>query len=291
MAPGAPLGAGIDLNNRGEVLYSDDVNYWLRDAAGARAALAGTFTPRHLHEVGQVRGQGKGEVGRWGAVNGWQAIPDGGLQMTSPGGMDSFGRIVASHSVRTGQSPPRYAYYGHVFCDGLGWVDLNTQVDPGRSIRVKHLVGITDRGVLAAYGSIGPDNRAMLLEPRYVTTFGSGCATATGGEPKALVAGDPRPGGRIALLGSGAAPASPVLFLVSPAAASTPLPGGCTLLLDPASLGAIAVTANAVGQAALPVSVPAGVSGRSLHVQFAVLDPSAPNGAFSLSNGVRVDLP
>jgi hypothetical protein len=50
------------------------------------------------------------------------------------------------------------------------------------------------------------------------------------------------------------------------------------------------VATNTIGQGQAAFTLPRGPAAGPLHVQVASIDPSAPNGLFALSNGVRVDL-
>ncbi len=291
LTAGRTSGSAIDLNEAGQALYASSAGTELRDPSGRVTPVPSSFSPWHLSEAGEVVGTSTAGIGVWTDGAGWRTLPSGPLRLTRPGGLNSFGQVGASHSVQTSQSPPSYAYFGHLYTEGLGWVDLIDLTDRSEVTRIYQVKGITDSGALAADAAIGPDNRAVLIEPRHSTVFGQGCATGMGTTPRAIVAGNTRAGGRIALLGAGAAARGTVVHLIAAGRANTPLPGNCTLLLDPTSLVAVTSTANAAGQASLAADLPASSTGRSLWFQLGVLDASAPNGAFALSNGVRVDVP
>jgi hypothetical protein len=162
-------------------------------------------------------------------------------------------------------------------------------VDASQRVAVGTVVGISDTGVIACSGSIGSDNRAMLLEPRYVSTRGSGCAGGSGRAPKAIAVGTPAPGGRIALLAAGGTPGGGGAFLISAQPAAIPVLG-CTLLVDPAAGLSIGIGTNLAGQGQITLRVPSGTAAGALHLQFVSFDAGAPNGLFALSNAVRIDL-
>lgn len=291
LTAGSTSGSGIDLNDAGQVLFADSTGSWLREPSGHRTRVPNTYAPVHLNQIGQVMGSRSGDIARWSAGSGWEVVPDKGLNLQRPGGINSFGQMGASHAIRTGISPPRFAYFGHLYTDGVGWIDLVTLVDPSLLVRVYQVEGITDSGAIAISAAIGPDNRALLLEPRHVAVLGHGCPDGNGSVPKALIAGNTVPGGRIALLGAGGSGGGAGVVFVAARDANLPLPGGCALLVDPDATLAVPVVANAAGQVSVGLQLPGAASGFSVWTQYLVIDPSAPNGAFALSNGVRLDVP
>lgn len=67
---------------------------------------------------------------------------------------------------------------------------------------------------------------------------------------------------------------------------------GCALLVDPspgAWLGALAVVALGSGSASVPIALPEGLAGGDLFTQWAILDPTLPNGIGS-TRGLRIEL-
>lgn len=290
LTPNATSASGVALSEAGHIVFADSTGYHFMDPTGRTTVMGNAYAAQEVNDFGQVAGLANNSAARWTVAGGWQALAAPGLDIKRIGGIDSFGQVVAEHGVRYQTSPPRFNYYGHLYTDALGWSDLNSLVDPARFITVDHVAGLTDNGEIVAYGSIGPDNRAMLLEPRYVSTFGTGCAGTGGLTPKALIAGDPRGGQRLALLGAAARPFAQAAMLLAFASTTVPLPGGCTLLVDPSQTLSVPVTTNALGQAALALDLPVGVAAQSLWLQFGVLDAGAANGVVALSNGVRVDV-
>lgn len=86
-----------------------------------------------------------------------------------------------------------------------------------------------------------------------------------------------------------AAGGSPAALFVSLSAVPTPFKGG-TLLTVPV-LATIPLATDGFGEIALPwLDWPAGLSGVSLHFQYAVQDAAGPKGV-SLSNALRADVP
>jgi hypothetical protein len=285
---GSAFSNAVALNDAGFVLFNDISSHLLRDPSGNVTSLGLAFSPWTLEENGHVTGLAAGVAARWDPVTGWQPIPSPGLDMGRMGGMNRFGQVVASHSVSIQTSPPQVDYFLYVYTDGLGWTEIDSVVDPAQQLKVEQAAGIDDRGRIAAFGSIGPDNRAMLLTPRHVSTYGQGCSGGDG-ELRALAAGDFRGGGRIVLLGAGAPGSGSGVMLAALGQANVPL-FGCTLRVDPLSAIALPVTADPVGRVSLPIDLPPLASGFSVYAQFVAVDASGPAGLLTMSNGVRIDV-
>lgn len=279
---------GIDLNERGQAVVKID-GYYRRWSPGGALTSLSPYRPWCLNELGQVAGSNGGMVARFDDASGWVPLPNSQLAFDQVGGIDDFGQIVATHRVRVGQSPPSYAYFGYLWTDGLGWRRLEDLVDVAQQVDVEHVAGITAGGRIAVQGSIGPDNRALILEPRFVHVSGVGCAGSGGIAPRATVAGIPQGGQRIALLATGGRPGGQGAFLFATRSIATSI-AGCTLLVDPAGIVDAPVRMNASGQVSVPLTLPPGVGATSVWMQFVSLDGGAANGAFALSNAVRVDL-
>jgi hypothetical protein len=205
------------------------------------------------------------------------------------GAMDSFGQICAMRRVRTQVSPPNYDYFAYLFPAGRTPVLLQDLVSHTAPVRVDQVVGISDGGAIAAYGSIGPDNHAMLLEHRYLHVYGDGCVGGNG-QVRAVAFGEPTGGGRVNLLAAGGRRSGAGAFVLSASSASLPLPGGCIALVDPTVALVLPATTNTVGQGRVEVTIPPGTRAGSVYAQFVSVDPQAVNGAFALSNGVRIEL-
>lgn len=290
LAPTARAARAYAINDAGQVCIDVDGTP-MRYTRGVGLQPVGPYQPECINEIGQMAGQDtSGVVHRYTDGLGWQPLGGGpGMTFRDVGAINSFGQVVMTEYVQTGISPPSYARYGHLYTDGLGIEDLNLLVDASQQVRVETVVGITDNGSIACEGSIGPDNRAMLLEPRYVSTRGTGCPGRSGTAPKAIAAGTPAAGGRIVLLAAGGRSTGSGTFLVAARPAAVPVLG-CTLLVDAATSVAVPVGLNVAGQGHVALGVPQGTAAGALHVQFVSLDSTAPNGFFTLSNAVRIDL-
>jgi hypothetical protein len=94
----------------------------------------------------------------------------------------------------------------------------------------------------------------------------------------------------LALLAAGGRPSGAGFFALSGASASLPIPGGCTVTIDPTSAVFVAVTLDAIGQGRLTTTLPIGVAAGSVQAQFVGIDPTMPFGVVT-SNGVRIDVP
>jgi hypothetical protein len=292
LAPGAGAVQAYDINEFGQVCINVD-GAPFRFTPGVGLQAVGPFQPECINDVGQMAGRdpATGNVVRYTDGVGWQPLgtaPVGGFREVS--GIDAFGRIVATEYVRTGHSPPSYTHYGHVFVDGLGRRKLDDLVVASQPVRVYSVSGITDDGKIACWGSFGSDNRALLLAPRFVSAYGSGCPGGAGRTPKVSADGMPRAGHRVVLLGAGGVPNGGAVFVLAARPAAVVLPGGCTLLADLGTSLAIGVSTNAAGQAHLPIDLPSTTPPGAVYLQLLTVDPGAANRVFALSNGVRIDL-
>src|SRR5690606_6418470 len=284
VVPGA-VSAAYDLNDRGQIVLSIDSVRYARFTPGIGLESL-PIVPWCLNEYGQVAGTQQA-VARFTDGTGVHVFP-GTTNFRDVGGIDSFGQVVATEYVRTSQSPPRYAYYGYLLSDALGVRKLDDLVDQSVPVRVEQVVAIGDDGTIAASGSVGQRNRAMLLEPRFVHVHGNGCS-GSNGTPRAIAVGSPTGGQRVTLLGAGGVGHGNAAFVLGFAATSLPMSGGCTLLVDPAGAFVVPVALNPIGQGSLALDVPVGVTG-ALFAQFVTIDPNAPNSLFAASNGVRIDV-
>src|SRR5690606_17444706 len=284
VVPGA-VSAAYDLNDRGQIVLSIDSVRYARFTPGIGLESL-PIVPWCLNEYGQVAGTQQA-VARFTDGTGVHVFP-GTTNFPDVGGIDSFGQVVATEYVRTSQSPPRYAYYGYLLSDALGVRKLDDLVDQSVPVRVEQVVAIGDDGTIAASGSVGQRNRAMLLEPRFVHVHGNGCS-GSNGTPRAIAVGSPTGGQRVTLLGAGGVGHGNAAFVLGFAATSLPMSGGCTLLVDPAGAFVVPVALNPIGQGSLALDVPVGVTG-ALFAQFVTIDPNAPNSLFAASNGVRIDV-
>lgn len=123
-----------------------------------------------------------------------------------------------------------------------------------------------------------------------MSVYGAGCHGGTGTAPKAIADGTPAAGLRVVLLGAGGRSNAVGAFVIATQPAAVALPGGCTLLVDLTNAVAISVATNQAGQAHLAIDLPSGTPRGPVYMQFATVDPGAANGAFALSNGVRIDV-
>lgn len=288
LAPGATASVAYDLNERGQVCLSADGIGDARYTPGVGLQPL-PIRPQRLNDFGQVAGFDSAQQGVARFTDGAGVhVFTSPLSFRTVGGIDSFGQIVATEYVRTSISPPGYARYGYLISDALGIRKLETLVEHPVPVRVGEVAGISDTGAIVASGSVGSDNRAILLEPRFVRVYGGGC-TGSNGTPRAVAVGEPIGGGRVTLLAAGGLPQGRGVFVLAFGPASIPLPGGCTLLVDPASAFLVDTPLNTVGQASLPLDLPRHIAG-SVFAQFVSLDPAAANGIFAASNGVGIDI-
>jgi uncharacterized delta-60 repeat protein len=120
------------------------------------------------------------------------------------------------------------------------------------------------------------------------TDLGSGLA-GVAGVPELAGSGSLTAGSAGAVGLSGAAPSAAALLFVS--ASSTPAPFKCGTLVPVPALGQFLLRTDAAGVLTLPWAAwPAGLSGESLYLQYAIQDAAAACGA-ALSNALRADLP
>ncbi len=284
LAPSAGSSSALDLNDAGQVcLVVDAAPYRL--TPGQPLLPLGPIVAERINQLGQMVGVTTAlELARYTDGLGWEVLPrPATVQMRTVGGLNDFGVVVGTQWLRTSVSPPRFDRIGHVWVPGLGLQRLDDWVDPAQLAKVETVSGIDDRGRIAAHGSIGPDNRALLLEPTAVQPYGTGCGT------RAMAIGRPTGGDRVSLLTTGGPGGGAVVFALAPSAADIPLPGGCRLLIDASRAVTVPGQANPIGQAHVVLPLPAGVGVASVYAQVAAIDPSATLG-FSLSNGVRIDV-
>ena len=114
------------------------------------------------------------------------------------------------------------------------------------------------------------------------STFGAGCAGAAG-IPSIQGGVVPKPGSTISISGSGGAPNAPALLFVHTLAANVPLPGGCTLLVDPSAPIVLPLVLGATGgfstgSVVLPLTLPTPLD---VHMQMFVFDPTAANHQYT----------
>jgi uncharacterized membrane protein len=212
---------------------------------------------------------------------GWEIL--GGVgEHCVPTGINSFGQVVGSST-----SSPR----APLFTDGLGLQDLNLLVDPAGRWFILQGYEINDRGQISghAFSNVIAETRAIRLDPAFTSVRGTGCAGGTGRVPKLGVAGSPVANGRLSILLAEGRRNGQGLLLVATTASSIPLPGGCTLLvgLDP---WAHLLPLDQIGRGRLTLDLPAVIAPATLHLQYASIDPSAPNGMFAMSNAVQLQL-
>lgn len=293
LTPGVAVNStAYDINDAGQLcLLVGSAAY--RSTPGVGLESMGGVLPTRINEYGQMAGKdmSTGTAGRWTDGVGWEMFAAGStVQLSDIGGIDSFGRIGGTQSIRVNSSPPSYRRHGHLWVEGLGFQRLDDWIDPAQVATVKRVHGVTDDGAIVADGSIGSDNRAMLLEPTMVTPFGSACAGGSGRAPRLGASGWPRPGGKVAILGAGGPRAGAGVVVFSPRTASLPLPGGCTLLVDPLAGVTVPVALNPIGQGSIVLTVPGGTPAHSLWLQLATWDPAAVAATLAASNGVRIDV-
>lgn len=143
-----------------------------------------------------------------------------------------------------------------------------------------------------------PDVRGAELRPGLASSFGNGCATATGGAAQFVVDGPLVAGSTLTARSSTHATPSLGLLVVGLSrtfAGPTPLPvsldallgtSGCSLHVSPDLL--LPAVTDTQGRWQVPLVLP-NVPGASLHLQGACLEPVA--GGVSTSHGITVRMP
>ncbi len=294
VAPGlAGPSFAIDVNDAGQVcVEASGVCYRLDPGVGLQPL--GAFQPLRMNEYGQIAGKDPQGVGaRYTDGVGWDLFGAGSpWQLSHVDGINGFGQITGTRSILQHPSPPSYLHIGYLYTDGLGLQRLDDLIDPSANAVVRFTGGITDDGRIAAYGSIGSDNRAFLLEPRYVHQYGAGCAPAGVRVPKLAISGVPTAGGSLAFLGAGGHGNGTGIgiFALSLAAGNTLLPSGCSTLVDVAAVHLVAAPENTIGQTSFVLQLPPGVAPTRLYAQFASLDAAAGLGSLAVSNALYVDV-
>ncbi|MEM7200829.1 MAG: kelch repeat-containing protein [Planctomycetota bacterium] len=159
--------------------------------------------------------------------------------------------------------------------DGTTWLRQSTAVKPGGT-RVTYDAArqqtvLAHRPATWIYG----DAPLAAATPR-----GSGCAGAFG-EPRLAAYGLPSLGSStFAFDVLGAPPGSVAALLLAAAPGTTPLPGGCTLLVDPAQMFALPPLQTGVGFVSVPLPIPSlsVLAGAQLAAQGVAVDPSTTLG-------------
>ena len=282
----------IDLNDAGQVcIEASGTCYRLDPGAGLQGL--GTFSPFRMNEYGQIAGRNPaGVLARYTDGTGWDLVGTGApFQLSHIDGFNGHGQVAGTRSILLHNSPPSYQRIGYLWTDGLGFQKLDDLIHPSSQVVVDFVGGITDDGRIAAWGSIGPDNRAFLLEPRFVHEYGSGCAPAGARVPKLAIGGVPTGGQSLAFLGA-AGHGSGVgigVFALSLASGNSLLPSGCAALVDMTAVHLVAEIENPIGQARFVLPLPPGVPQTRLYAQYASLDLSAGLGSLAMSNALHVD--
>ncbi|MBK8095974.1 MAG: hypothetical protein IPK26_02645 [Planctomycetes bacterium] len=281
-----------DINDAGQICL-DTLAGPGRFTPGSGMLLTGTMVPYRINEYGQMAGKDMWTsiAGRYTDGVGWEMFGAGSpIGLRHVRDINGLGQIVGSQWTLQNPSPPSYLRRGYLYTFGLGWQRVESWIDPRQQVRVEDIRGITDTGLMVADGSIGPDNRALLLEPRFVSTYGSGCAPVGGNVPRLGATGMPARGGRVALLGAGGSGGGLGLFVLAGAPAATPWPGGCQVLVDLTAPVTFLVALNPIGQGQVMLDVPSGVPAMSVFAQWASLGSPGSPASVAMSNGVRIDL-
>jgi hypothetical protein len=139
--------------------------------------------------------------------------------------------------------------------------------------------------------SLGGDGKAAWhegLSPAVWTDLGFALA-GSAGLPSLAGAGPLAPGSAGSLALTAAAPSAPAVLFI--AVASTPTPFKCGTLVPLPAAASLFLATSAAGSAVLAWTTwPAGLSGLSLYLQYAIHDGDAVCGV-ALSNALRADLP
>lgn len=216
---------------------------------------------------------------------GWQVLlPNAALSTAWK--INDFGQVVGDTNTGGGSQ------LAAVYTDGVGMQDLNSLIDPATGWQLMAAHDVDERGFITGYGR---DKTGMLrgyrLEPKYAVASGHGCAGSGGHVPALGGWGVPAAGNDVQLMMAEAKPNGSGLLFLSWTAGSTSL-GACTWLLGPPLAAPLAFGFDVRGQARIAATLPPGTpSGISVHLQFASLDPGAPNGAYALSNALELRFP
>jgi hypothetical protein len=128
--------------------------------------------------------------------------------------------------------------------------------------------------------------------PSSVTPYGTGCPGTSGLTPQPSTNSQPTLGNAgFAFTVASGLPNAPALLCLATASGSTPLGGGCTLLLDPSFVVQPLITLDAAGSGQSPFPLPssAALLGFLLFGQFGVIDPAGAFAGFlALSQGLQV---
>ncbi|MEM7200429.1 MAG: kelch repeat-containing protein [Planctomycetota bacterium] len=187
-----------------------------------------------------------------------------------------LGRVVAWHSA----------------WDGSRWLPLlapsPTSGFPRPALVPQAIAFDYARGVLAGLDS---DGGSMVLSQAAARPYGAGCRTGAGLVPDLTGYGLPSLGNSAFALDLSAVPNIGVVHLLGASSGRLALPGGCTLLLDPAApLAAIPQVTNGFGWASLPLPIPdrLWLVRQFLHAQSVVLDTGLGAG-YAMSNGLSLE--
>lgn len=230
-----------------------------------------------------------GTVGAWVRYTdgiGWQYLLTNAGKANTPWKLNDFAQVVGETHQDSG------ALHGAaIYTDGIGIKDLNQLVDPAEGWVLRAAFDINERGQIVGWGEHGGAWHGYRLDPKYFVTYGSNCA---GGGGHRLVLGGygaPDAGATVALMMAEGTPSGAGLLFMSATQGNTSI-AGCTYLLG-APLGVpISFFFDANRQARFVAPMPGPIpSGVSVYFQVASIDPTAPNHAFALSNGLEMILP
>lgn len=159
------------------------------------------------------------------------------------------------------------------------------------SVAVGNLTGNGPRDLVAQH-----DGAGYVLLPRLsgclgeLVPYGAGCPGSTGVVPVLSGEGCPTPAGSYALAVSGGLPSTVAYASFGLGQGSIPLPGGCTLLLDPWLPIFVGFMLDTAGQGSLGIAVsPVSPTGITVTTQVGLFDPGAP-GFFTLTNGLSISV-
>lgn len=147
----------------------------------------------------------------------------------------------------------------------------------------------TNRGALVQHDSLKGLDYVFTVAPSVATTYGSGCA-GSGLAPSLVGASLPHVGTNFSLDVYDGTPNSIAAWFAGFAQSSSPLGGGCTLLVDQPFVLALGTTnAFGFGSVSWPVPPTFGLIGLSAFVQVAVVQPGGPVAGFlSVTNGLQM---
>jgi hypothetical protein len=183
--------------------------------------------------------------------------------------------------------------YGAARWDGFKWSPLGSGFWNGGSVAGAYTLtpygnDVVAGGIFTSAGGMGVGHIARWNEP--FVAYGPACPGNGGALPVLSGVGWPGPGSVAGVALTGGRPSGSGLLLLGTGPGSASVLG-CTFLLSGLLFGPIGVALDASGAFSFTWALPpGGATGTQAFFQFVGIDPGAPNGMFSASNGLKVTL-